>query len=143
MKRYFLSAIILLSALVMHAQVNQIVGDWMTVDDKTGDNYSIIHIYQSDNGLYYGKIAKMLVDDGIGKCVKCEGADKDKPYEQLIIIRDMKEKKGELVGGRVLDPETGKTYYGKIYLKNGDLVLRGSLDKAGILGRSQTWKRKR
>ena len=123
------------------AQVEQIVGDWKTVDDKTGASYSIIHIYKADNGKYYGKIARMLVDDGIGKCVNCTGEDKDKPYEELVIIRDMTEKNGQLVGGRVLEPETGKFYYGKIYLKDGNLVLRGSLDRAGILGRSQTWKR--
>ena len=122
-------------------QVEKILGDWYTVDDRTGDSYSVINIYQAEDGKYYGKIARMLVDDGIGKCIKCTGEDKDKPYEQLVIIRAMVEKKGELTGGRVLDPETGKFYYGKIYLKNGNLVLRGSLDKAGILGRSQTWKR--
>ena len=48
---------------------------------------------------------------------------------------------GELVGGKVLDPESGKFYYGKIYLKNGKLVLRGSLDKRGFLGRNQEWER--
>ena len=46
---------------------------------------------------------------------------------------------GQLVGGKVLDPESGKFYYGKIYLDGGKLVLRGSLDKRGFLGRNQTW----
>jgi uncharacterized protein (DUF2147 family) len=49
---------------------------------------------------------------------------------------------GELRGGKVLDPENGKFYYAKIYLENGKLILRGSLDKRGLLGRSQTWIRK-
>ena len=51
----------------------------------------------------------------------------------------MKAEDGQLVGGKVLDPESGKFYYGKIYLKGGNLVLRGSLDKLGFLGRNQTW----
>ena len=141
MKSFTIFIITLFMCTLSFAQVDKILGDWVTVDDNTGESYSVINIYRSSNGKYYGKIARMLVDDGIGKCVKCTGEDKDKPYEQLVIIRDMVEKNGDLTGGRVLDPETGKIYYAKVYLKNGNLVLRGSLDKAGILGRSQTWKR--
>ena len=45
---------------------------------------------------------------------------------------------------KVYDPESQKTYFGKVtyHAKTDELVLRGSLDKAGVLGRSQTWKRK-
>lgn len=143
MKRiFFLMAAMLLSALPMLAQVNQIVGDWQTVDDKTGEVRSVVHIYKATDGFYYGKITQMLVGGADQVCTECEGADKDKPLVGLVIIRKFSEKDGELVGGRVLDPENGKFYYGKIFLKDGKLVLRGSIDKAGILGRSQTWKRK-
>ncbi len=121
------------------SQTIQIVGNWKTVDDKTGDSYSIIHIFRATDGLYYGKIAKMLVGPADLVCEACEGTDHNKPFEGLMIIRGMHEENGELRGGKVLDPESGKFYYGKIYLKNGKLVLRGSLDKRGIFGRSQTW----
>jgi len=40
-----------------------------------------------------------------------------------------------------LDPNNGKFYYARLYIKDGDLVLRGSLDKRGFLGRNQTWLR--
>jgi uncharacterized protein (DUF2147 family) len=73
------------------------------------------------------------------KCEACQGEDKNAPVEGLVIIRGMKAEDGQLVGGKVLDPESGKFYYGKIHLKNGNLVLRGSLDKRGFLGRNQTW----
>jgi len=141
-KTLLLLAAVLMSMLPMGAQVQQILGDWNQVDDKSGDTWSVIRIYKATDGKYYGKIAKMLVGGPDEKCVECTGADKDKPLEGLVIIRGFEEKDGQLVGGRVLDPESGKFYYGKIYLKNGNLVLRGSIDKAGILGRSQTWKRK-
>lgn len=121
------------------SQTTQIVGNWKTVDDKTGDSYSIIHIFKATDGLYYGKIAKMLVGPADLVCEACEGTDHNKPLEGLMIIRGMHEENGELRGGKVLDPESGNFYYGKIYLKNGNLVLRGSIDKRGILGRSQTW----
>ena len=111
----------------------------MTVDDETGDKMSVVSIYQDADGLYYGKVAKLLVEPKDAVCVKCEGEDHNKPVEGLVIIRGMKMENGELVGGKVLDPKNGKFYYGKIYLKDGKLVLRGSLDKRGFLGRNQTW----
>ena len=123
----------------LFGQIDQIVGKWKTVDDKNGDNFSIVEIYKGSNGLYYGKVAKMLVGPKDLVCDKCEGADHNKPLEGLVIIRDMKAIDGELREGRVLDPESGKFYYGKIYIKEGRLVLRGSLDKRGFLGRNQTW----
>lgn len=138
MKKLLLTIVALSAMTSMFAQ-NTIVGDWMTVDDKTGDNYSIVRIYQGDDGLYYGKIQKILMGPEDVTCTLCTGADKDAPMLNLVIIRGMHMEKGELRGGKVLDPNNGKFYYGKIYLKNGKLVLRGSLDKLGAFGRNQTW----
>ena len=52
---------------------------------------------------------------------------------------------GDHLKGKVFDPESQKTYFGKAtyQAKTDELILRGSLDKAGLLGRSQTWKRKK
>jgi len=143
MKRLILMLIVLTSINAI-AQLNAILGDWKTVDDKTGDNFSVVHIYKGSDGLYYGKIAEMLVGPKDMVCEACEGADKNAPLEGLVIIRGMKfnADKNQLEGGKVLEPETGKFYYGKIYPKDRKLVLRGSLDKLGVLGRSQTWIRK-
>ena len=141
MKRtlFFLICLSFVSMMSLSAQVKGIVGNWKTVDDKTGDSFSIVTIYQAKDGLYYGKITKMLVGPKDERCVECEGEDYNKPLEGLVIIRGMKAENGQLVGGKVLDPESGKFYYGKIYLDGGKLVLRGSLDKRGFLGRNQTW----
>ena len=143
MKRIFWMALVLVT-MSTQAQISAILGDWKTVDDKTGDSFSIIHIYKATDGLYYGKIAEMLVGPKDAVCTACVDGDKDKPLEGLVIIRGMKynAEKNQLEGGKVLEPETGKFYYGKIYPKDGKLVLRGSLDKLGVLGRSQTWVRK-
>lgn len=135
---------LLLSGIVAWAQ-SSVLGEWVTVDDATGEQWAIVTIYQADNGLYYGTISTMLYQTTNPEellCTQCKGEDHRKPIEGLTIIRDMKMQNGELRGGHVLDPNNGKFYYGKIYLKNGDLILRGSLDKAGILGRSQKWHRK-
>ena len=141
MRTTILTAIFLLS-LSAHAQVSSILGDWKTVDDKTGEQRSVVSIYKGSDGLYYGKISKMLMYGSDLRCEACKDEDHNAPIEGLVIIRGMQAKDGELVGGKVLDPESGKFYYGKIYLKDGKLVLRGSLDKRGFLGRNQTWIRK-
>jgi uncharacterized protein (DUF2147 family) len=134
--------IALLAALDVPAQ-NAILGNWRTVDDKTGNSYAIIEIYKSSDGLYYGKIAKMLVGEPGLKCELCTGEDHNALLEGLVILRGMRynKEKNQLEGGSVLDPESGKFYYGKIYPKNGKLVLRGSLDKLGVFGRNQEWIR--
>ena len=140
MKRTFLIAALIMLAVAGKAQVSQILGDWQTVDDKTGEKRSIVTIYKGSDGLYYGKVSKLLMYQELHpKCEACQGEDKNAPVEGLVIIRGMKAEDGQLVGGKVLDPESGKFYYGKIHLKNGNLVLRGSLDKRGFLGRNQIW----
>ena len=55
----------------------------------------------------------------------------------------METKGDKLVNGTVYDPDNGKTYYASVKYdaKNNTLILRGSLDKKGIFGRSQTWVR--
>ena len=138
--RIILALLALLMSAGASAQLSAILGDWTTVDDKTGERRSIVTIYKGTDGLYYGKVSKLLMYQELHpKCEACQGEDKNAPVEGLVIIRGMKAEDGQLVGGKVLDPESGKFYYGKIYLQNGNLVLRGSLDKRGFLGRNQTW----
>lgn len=145
-KKVFLFSVMVLFCAGLFAQT-PILGEWVTVDDATGEQWAVVTIYQADNHLYYGKITTVLFqtdDPELLLCTRCRGEDHRRPMEGLTIIRDMKLTDGELRGGHVLDPNNGKFYYGKIYLnKDGNLVLRGSLDKAGFLGRSQTWLRKK
>lgn len=140
--RIILALLALFMSAGASAQLSAILGDWTTVDDKTGERRSIVTIYKGTDGLYYGKVSKLLMYQELHpKCEACQGEDKNAPVEGLVIIRGMKAEDGQLVGGKVLDPESGKFYYGKIYMKDGKLVLRGSLDRRGFLGRNQTWVR--
>jgi len=141
-KKVLLALLAFITSISAFAQTNAIVGDWKTVDDKTGERRSVVTIYQGADGLYYGKISKMLMYTELDlKCEACTGEDHNAPIEGLVIIRGMHAENGQLVGGKVLDPESGKFYYGKIYLKDGKLILRGSLDKRGFLGRNQSWEK--
>lgn len=134
---------VLLQTICCNAQINKIVGEWITIDDNTGQEMAVVNIYKAKDGKYYGKITKVLVPGNENNvCTECVGNDKDKPIVGMVIVRNMEEKGDELVGGKVLDPDNGKFYYAKISYDNGRLKLRGSLDKAGLLGRSQYWKKK-
>ena len=136
MKKVFLSLMLMVATLVS-AQV-PFLGEWVTIDDASGEKKSVVNIYQADNGMYYGQIVT-LFEDPDALCTECKDADYNQPIVGLTIVRDMQLVEGELRGGKVLDPENGKLYYAKIYLDKGNLILRGSLDKRGLLGRSQTW----
>lgn len=43
--------------------------------------------------------------------------------------------------GKIYDPSSGKTYYASASLKDGKLHLRGSIDKLGWFGVTQTWEK--
>jgi uncharacterized protein (DUF2147 family) len=98
------------------------------------------------NGVYSCVIVNIYEKDGKGG-YRIMNPPYPKPFENIVgtqLFIDMKERKGHLKG-KVYDPESGNTYHGKVTYeaKTDELILRGSLDKAGLLGRSQTWKRKK
>ncbi len=134
----------LLITLSTFSQVDKIVGKWKTIDDKDGTTKSIVSIYKSTNGKYLGKVEKLLKKPET-LCKECEGANKNKPILGMIIINGMIEKDGSLTGGTILDPNNGKIYHCSISIdsKSGKLNVRGSMDKMGIIGRSQTWIREK
>lgn len=138
-KRIIFCIFLIVTTTSVFSQVNKITGTWKSVDDKTGDVRSEVRIYKATNGKYYGKIEKLYTHTD-SKCIKCKGADKDKPVLGLIIMKDLIEDDGELVG-KVLDPESGDIYYATVsYEKDKNrLKLRGSIDKLGLIGCSQYW----
>lgn len=141
MKKTFLSFFLVMAFSVSgFSQIDKIVGKWKTIDDEDGSAKSIVHIFKATNGKYYGKIDK-LFKNADSLCTECEGAEKDKPKLGMTVIKNMTEKSGSLTGGTILDPNNGKIYKCNISFdaKANNLKVRGSLDKMGIIGRSQTW----
>jgi uncharacterized protein (DUF2147 family) len=140
-KKLIFAVTALLFACSVEAQVSDILGEWKTVDDKSGEIRSLVRIYiDSTDGFYYGKIEKLYkYADAV--CDKCEGENKNKSISGMIVIAGMKAEGKELKGGTILDPENGKKYYATISIdkKSNKLVLRGSLDKRGWFGRNQYW----
>lgn len=141
MKKTLLSLFLLLFlAVTASAQVDKIVGKWKTIDDKDGSEKSVVNIYKASNGNYYGKVEKLFKEPN-KKCTECDGENKGKPIVGMTVINNMVEKNGTLTGGTILDPATGKVYKCNISFepKTGNLKVRGSLDKKGLIGRNQTW----
>ncbi|MDP0492885.1 MAG: DUF2147 domain-containing protein [Fusobacterium sp. JB021] len=124
-------------------------GYWMMNEGKF-----IIKIDKTKQEEYVGHVV-WLKDICYPKGDEMEGIeqyDRNNPDEKLRvksrkvmglqIVGDLYEKKGKLKGGWVYDSWHGKRYHGSAKLIDEDhLKLRGSFDKAGILGVSQKAKR--
>ena len=116
------------------------VGRWITIDDERNEPRSIVRIYE-EGSLLYARVDSIYLREGEPLdpvCEKCKGDRKDQRILGMVIMWDMKLKKGKWSGGRILDPEKGKTYRSKIWLEDGKLRVRGYL---GPFYRTQTWLR--
>lgn len=140
MKTLFSIALFIAFSMTGFAQADKIIGRWKTIDDKDGSAKSIVMIFKATNGKYYGKIEKIFKEPE-KICTECEGVNKDKPILGMMIINNLVEKENKLTAGTILDPKNGKVYKCNINLEPGGekLNVRGSLDRGGWIGRSQTW----
>jgi uncharacterized protein (DUF2147 family) len=128
MKKLKSTAFLLFFACAIWAQ-QSFVGTWKTIDDDTKKAKSHVEIYKSDNK-FHGKVAKLLDDASTTKCDKCSGDRHNKPIQGMVILENMLYDDGELQDGKILDPENGKSYTCKMWLKENDpnvLVVRGYL----------------
>ena len=119
------------------------VGTWNTIDDETNKPKSLVRITEKD-GVISGAIEK-IVDPAKqdSKCDECAGDDprQGKPVIGMTILTGLK-KEGDNVygGGKILDPNNGRTYNAKLTVLDGGkkLEMRGSIL---FIGRTQTWIR--
>ncbi|MBO1516613.1 MULTISPECIES: DUF2147 domain-containing protein [Psychrobacter] len=130
--------------LSISAQAASLDGtQWQTIDDKTGEKKAIIQLNER-GGKVSGKIIKVLdKEKAKAVCTKCPGNLKNQPVEGLQILTGLKaEGSNQWSDGKLVDPESGKVYSGKITLSdNGQsLDLRGYVGTP-LFGRSQTWQR--
>ena len=138
-----LAAIAVCSSLgVASAQMTP-VGVWHTINDKTKESSSEVHLVEVA-GMLSGKIMKLLRKEAKqdAVCDECTDDRKGKPLLGLEIIRGAKKADGKEVweDGKILDPENGKNYTLKLTPVEGGkkLEVRGSI---GPFGRTQTWVR--
>lgn len=131
---------IIVSLAFLMVQTDPVVGSWISVDDATGTEKSEINLYL-ENGKLFGKIEKLLLPEDQGKiCVECNGSEKNKPIEGLVIVQGLEKDGDSWTDGTILDPANGKRYSCTISLNaDGTLNVRGYLG-ISILGRTQVWK---
>ncbi len=123
---------------VMAGGGDDALGRWVTVDDKSGKQKSIVKLYKQ-GGKLFGKVEKLLPGAESKICKNCKGADKGKPITGMTIIKDMKFDGKKWSGGTILDPKKGKVYNCKLWAEGNKLRLRGYI---AFLYRTQTWNRK-
>lgn len=129
-------------AVLMQAQ-SALLGDWCTVDDKTGERLSVMHFFKGTDGKYHGRVVEMCRPEEKNKKIK-HGEHKGEPVVGFVVFSGFEYKDGQLVNGKAFNPDDGNWYYAKIWLsEDGCLMLRGGLDKRLILGRTQRWVRKK
>ena len=124
-------------------------GFWRTIDDKTGQQVSIVEIKKKADNTYgvtvvyrYPQLGSTQV---LPNCVKCPEPFKNKPILGLEIAWGIKEnpkKPNEFIDGRIMEPRTGNIYKGKASLAaDGKRVRMRGYVGVSLLGRSQVWIR--
>lgn len=131
-----------LLAQIAYAQATP-VGLWKTIDDDTQQAKSLVRIVEQD-GVLSGRVEKLLDPaKQDAKCDKCTDERKDQPIAGMTILSNVKHSTEDAAlweGGKILDPNNGKTY--KVRLK--PLDGGASLEVRGYIGpfyRNQTWIR--
>jgi len=153
MKNKMLSIMILIFFAVFFCvsayAASDVIGTWKQIQDQganKGKVASYIEIYEN-NGVFFGKISKLLIDPPDSVCNKCPGDLKNKPLVGMVILQNMK-KTGEVdkehgleyAGGKILDPDSGDIYKCKMWVKDDVLTVRGFIG-ISLLGRSGQWFR--
>jgi uncharacterized protein (DUF2147 family) len=130
-------AVCLLGASVALAGTAGVLGCWKTVDEKTNKVKSTVCFTVDKKGIMSGKITKLHNPSKPNpKCDKCPGALKGKPILGLTIVWGMKKGDDRWEGGRIMDPEKGKTYRCAIWREGKVLKVRGYVF---VFHRTQTW----
>ena len=119
------------------------VGTWRSMDEKENTPKAQVKITEAD-GVVSGKVEALLRKgaDPNQLCTECKDELKDKPMVGMTLISGVRKAEGKEVweGGKILDPENGKTYTVRLTpIDDGKkLEVRGSI---GPFWRTQTWVR--
>ena len=138
MRRLFCVLVLLLVVLCGQSVFadDSILGVWKTIDDDGKTAMSHVEIYERE-GKVFGKIVKLLQDPPGLLCDQCTGAKKDKPVLGMEIITELSKNGSAYSGGKILDPDNGKSYNCKIWREGDTLKVRGYV---AFFFRTQTWE---
>jgi uncharacterized protein (DUF2147 family) len=127
--------------LSLFIQTPDFEGNWVTIDDETGVEKSIIKLY-IENDTLYGRIETLLLEEDQDQlCTNCKGSELNQPIEGLIILKGLTRDGEQWIGGTILDPANGKEYQCRLTLEgDSELNVRGFIGFS-FIGRTQRWKR--
>ena len=121
---------------------------WKSIDDRTGEQLSIVEIRKGNDGRYHGKIVYRYPNShgiALTNCTKCPAPYTNKPILGLEILSGFREdpnKADAYIDGRVLEPTSGRIYKGKAVVSGEGkrLRMRGYMG-VSALGRTVVWLR--
>ena len=121
---------------------------WKSIDDRTGEQLSIVEIRKGNDGRYHGKIVYRYPNShgiALTNCTKCPAPYTNKPILGLEILSGFREdpnKANAYIDGRVLEPTSGRIYKGKAVVtgEGKRLRMRGYMG-VSALGRTVVWIR--
>jgi uncharacterized protein (DUF2147 family) len=136
-----LTATALLSSPVQSAPPELATGLWQVYSDKDGSPDGRVRTFVQD-GKLFGVIAELRPGaPGDARCMRCSGAQKDKPIKGLVIISGLEKHGDKWSGGTILEPQSGSTYRCSVkFVQPSSLQVRGYIG-ISLFGRTQTWKR--
>ncbi|MGD0782472.1 MAG: DUF2147 domain-containing protein [Candidatus Aminicenantales bacterium] len=152
MRKRLLTIVILSAVAVAFLSVglraqNVVTGTWKTIADEGKDKGKVdshLEIFEQ-KGLFFARITKLLLDPQDKTCDKCKGDLKDKPVVGMVIMTNMKKTGNfdkdfgdEYAGGDIMDPNNGKSYRCKIWVKGDVMTVRGYV---AFFYRTQNWFR--
>ena len=125
-----------------------IEGYWKSIEERTGEQLSIVEIRKGNDGRYHGKIVYRYPNSHsitLTNCTKCPAPNTNKPILGLEILSGFREdpnKPDSYIDGRVLEPTSGRIYKGKAVVSGEGkrLRMRGYMG-VSALGRTVVWLR--
>lgn len=139
--KQLLAILFLCFSVSAFAQKHPIERTWYNAEKS-----SKIRIFKATDGRYYGKIVWLKApNDAAGQprtdSKNPDDAKKVKPLMDLMILSgfSLTNDNNVLEGGKVYDPNNGKTYCGKLSLKDNTIDLRGFICGMSLLGRTSQW----
>lgn len=137
-----LSLLLVVTGLKAQKPADRITGTWVT-SNKDGR----VRITQRENGKYYGKLVwtkNKRGDDSLDRDIHNPDPDKrDRTVRGITLLKGLTYNAEEALweGGKIYDPNKGKTYKCYVEILNPDkLKVRGYVGFS-MMGRSTYWQR--
>lgn len=145
MNKFFIIVLLVIFTTGTANAKGDIVGQWKTVDDVTGEVKSIVEITKK-NGKVYGTIIKLFNKDPNYNpvCEECSDHLKGKKIIGMQIINGLTNESNIWKGNNgILDPDNGKYYNVRVWVDEKDPDILNVRGYIAFLYRTQTWYREK